>query len=101
MIGSWFRTAMMTALSALILFAGIQTIRVNNLVDHNKKLKADMSNMLAAQVLTDQLRKANSILNKDQDDISGELRTVQGYVDPLSPDVIRVLDRLHTGTTIP
>lgn len=78
-----------------------QSIRVKHLADRNEQLVTDIKNIRAAQALTDQLRKANAILNKDQDDISDDLRDASGYSDPLPPDVVRVLDRLRTGAPAP
>ena len=80
---------------------GFQSIRANYLADRNVALQADIKNIRAAQALTDQLRKANANLNRDQDNISEDLRDATGYSDPLSPDVVRVLDRLRNDSAAP
>lgn len=92
-------------LIGLVLLLGIgfcfQSIRANYLADRNVALQADIKNIRAAQALTDQLRKANANLNRDQDNISEDLRDATGYSDPLSPDVVRVLDRLRNDSAAP
>lgn len=101
MMKLWFYKGAAVAILALVLYAGIQTIRVRDLDDQNKKMKTEIINIRAAQALTDQLRKANAILDRDQDDIRTDLRDAQGYSDLLAPDVARVLERLRPGAPTP
>ena len=101
MIMAQLRLLGLLGFGALVLFAGFQTIRAKDLADRNDQLQTDIKNIRAAQALTDQLRRANAILDKDQDDIGDDLRDASGYSDPLPPDVIRVLDRLRPGSAAP
>ena len=91
----WTLLGLILALVGSVTFARIQLIRANHLADINRDLEVRIIRIKAGQALTDQLRKANAILNKDQQDIRNDLRDAKGYSDPLSPDVIGILERLR------
>lgn len=91
----WFRQIQIMVVVVLVLLVGIQSIRAKHLGDLNKELRIQIIKIKAGQALTDQLRKANAILNKDQQGIEDDLRDAKGYSDPLPPDVIGILERLR------
>lgn len=96
-----FRFLPLALILILVGYAGFITIRAQDLADRNKVLESDIKNIRAAMALTEQLRKANAILDRDQNDIRNDLRDAQGYSDPLAPDVGRVLERLRAGSSAP
>jgi uncharacterized membrane protein len=97
----FFRLLPLGLVLVLVGYAGLITIRAQDLADQNKSLTEDIKNIRAAMALTEQLRKANAILDKDQDDIRNDLRDAQGYSDLLSADVVRSLERLRAGSPAP
>lgn len=91
----WGTLGLVLTLVGSIYFARMQMIRANDLADQKRELEIRIIKIKAGQALTDQLRKANAILDKDQQSIREDLRDAQGYDDPLPPDVLRVLERLR------
>lgn len=100
MIRTYFIIGLVVALVSTAMLAMYQTDRVRQMQDENRGLKFDIRNLKIAMALTDQLRKDNANVDKDAEDIRNDLRDAQGYGDPLSADVVRILDRvLSTGST--
>ncbi len=97
-----FVTALMVVIIVLEGAAlAYQTIKLRDSAKRSDDLQQEIFDMKLSVALTERLHEYNAELTQDQFDMGRDLQVAAGYNDPLSPDILRVLDRLHAATRAP
>lgn len=78
-------------------YSAVQTVRVNNLTATNQEYSKKIVALESAQLLTEQLRKANADLTAELSALQEELKGQVGYETPLPSGIADVLRRVQSG----
>lgn len=91
------RTVLVLSLVSLAGYSAIQTVRANNLSATNLEYSKKIVALEQAQLLTEELRKANAALTAELSELQGQLKGQVGYETPLPSGIADVLKRVQSG----
>lgn len=91
------RVALTLSVISLAGYAAVQTVRSNNLAATNREYSQKIVDLEAAQVLTEELRKANADLTAELSILQTQLKGQAGYDTPLPTGIADVLKRVQSG----
>ena len=91
------RVALTLSVISLAGYAAVQTVRSNNLAATNREYSQKIVDLEAAQVLTEELRKANADLTAELSTLRTQLKGQAGYDTPLPTGIADVLKRVQSG----
>ena len=91
------RVALTLSVISLAGYAAVQTVRSNNLAATNREYSQKIVDLEAAQVLTEELRKANADLTAELSTLRTQLKGQAGYDTPLPSGIADVLKRVQSA----
>ena len=91
------RVALTLSVISLAGYAAMQTVRSSNLAATNWEYSQKIVDLEAAQVLTEELRKANADLTAELSTLRTQLKGQAGYDTPLPTGIADVLKRVQSG----
>lgn len=91
------RVVLTLSVVSLAGYAAVQTVRINKLSATNREYSQKIVDLEAAQVLTEQLRKANADLTAELSTLRTQLKGQAGYDTPLPIGIADVLKRVQSG----
>lgn len=91
------RVALTLSVISLAGYAAVQTVRSNNLAATNQEYSQKIVDLEAAQVLTEELQKANAVLTAELSTLRTQLKGQTGYDTPLPSGIADVLGRVQSG----